>query len=67
MADVTLLKEKIKDSGMTINAICKKSGITRKTFYNRFKKPDYTVAEVQALQETLRLTDADVKRIFFTM
>ena len=31
MVNIELLKEKIEESGMTKDAICKKSGITKKT------------------------------------
>lgn len=64
MVNIELLKEKIEESGMTKEAICKKSGITKKTFYNRLKKPDFKIEEAKALTETLRLSSAEMIDIF---
>ena len=66
MVDVRALKDKIDDSGMTIVAICDKSGILKQTFYNRLKNPDFTVAEVKSLSRTLRLSDDEIMKIFLT-
>ena len=52
MADIKLLKERIADSGMTIKAICKKSGILRETFYNRLKGGEFTASEIVGLTKT---------------
>ena len=64
MANVEKLKEKIKESGMTVVAICEKSGISKKTFYNRLKDPDFKIAEALALKKTLRMTNSEMKDIF---
>ncbi len=64
MVNIELLKEKIEESGMTKDAICKKTGITKKTFYNRLKKPDFKIAEVLALKEVLHLSQSEMKDIF---
>lgn len=66
MTDFDLLKEKIRDSGMTMVAISKKSGILRETLYNRLKGVgDFTAVEMMALSETLGLTNEEKEAIFF--
>ena len=55
MADIKLLKERITDSGMTVKAICEKSGILRETFYNRLKGGEFTASEIVGLTKTLKL------------
>ena len=65
MVNVELLKHKIKDSGMTVTAVCEKSGIKRQTLYKRFEKPNFSVSEVDALSKTLRFTKRDISNIFF--
>lgn len=64
MADIELLKERIDDSGMTIKAICEKSGILRETFYNRLKGGEFTASEIVGLTKTLRLSRSDRDKIF---
>lgn len=64
MADIKLLKERIADSGMTIKAICKKSGIRRETFYNRLKGGEFTASEIVGLTKTLKLSRSDRDKIF---
>lgn len=64
MANIEMLKSKIKDSGMTITAICQKADITKRTFYNRLKKPDFTIAEALALKDTLHMTNEELEQIF---
>lgn len=64
MADLKLLKERIADSGMTIKAICKKSGILRETFYNRLKGGEFTASEIVGLTKTLKLSRSDRDKIF---
>lgn len=64
MVDVKLLKDKIESSGMTTLAVCKKAGISKQVLYKRFKNPKFTVAEVLGLKHALRLTSAEVNKIF---
>lgn len=66
MADKDRLKEVIKDSGMTITAIAKKSDIKRPTLYYKLSKDtaDFTGSEIQALSKVLRLTKAQREQIF---
>lgn len=65
MADMELLKQKIKDSGMTVTAISKKSGILRETLYNRMnRKGEFTASEIVALTDVLVLTREERDEIF---
>ena len=67
MTNFELLQAKIKDSGMTIVAICEKSGIERATFYNRINgKSEFTAKEVVELSEVLHLSKPDRDKIFLT-
>lgn len=67
MPDILLLKNKIKESGMTIKAIAEKSGILRETFYNRLKgNGEFTASEIIALTEVLNLSASDRDQIFLS-
>lgn len=65
MVNVELLKDKVNESGMTVTAICEKTGMLRQTYYSRLKNPEFTIHEVDALRRVLHLSAADVRRIFF--
>lgn len=65
MTDMDLLKQKIKDSGMTVTAISQKSGILRETFYNRLNgKGEFTASEIVGLTNALNLTRSERDKIF---
>ena len=65
MADLEMLKEKIKESGMTVTAIAQKSGILRETLYNRMSgKGEFTASEIVSLSRVLRLTRFERDKIF---
>lgn len=65
MTDIELLKQKIKDSGMTVTAVSKKSGILRETLYNRMNgKGEFTASEIVALTDVLDLTRVERDKIF---
>ena len=65
MANIQLLTEKIKESGMTMVSISKKSGILRETIYNRINgKGDFTASEIVALTKVLNLTKEERDTIF---
>ena len=67
MTDFALLREKIKDSGMTFVAISQKSGIDRATFYNRLKgKGEFTASEIIGITEALHLNKPERDRIFLS-
>ena len=65
MPDIKLLKDKIKESGMTMKAISKKSGILRETLYNRLKGTvEFTASEIVALTKVLNLSMSERDKIF---
>ena len=65
VTDLELLKEKIKDSGMTITAIAQKSGILRETLYNRMSgKGEFTASEIVSLTRALKLSRPERDKIF---
>jgi len=57
MVKIQELTEFIKNSGITITALSKKSGIDRATLYNRFKSVgEFTASEIVSLSLALKLT-----------
>lgn len=60
-----LLKDSIKDSGMSVTAIAKKSGIVRETLYNKIESGNFYASEIIALSRALRLTREERDAIFF--
>lgn len=66
MTNSELLREKIDESGMTMVAISKKTGIKRETLYNKLSgKSEFTASEMVALSQVLRLTMEERDAIFF--
>lgn len=65
MTDICALKKCINDSGMTVVYIAEKSGILRKTLYNRMKTGDFKLSEIRALSKVLVLTKDERDDIFF--
>lgn len=67
MVDFEKLKGRMKNSGMTVTAIARQSGISRETLYNRLKGVgEFTASEIDALTKTLRLTKEEQEKIFFS-
>lgn len=67
MTDFKLLEHAMKNSGMTMTAIAKKSGITRETLYNRLKGiGEFTASEMEGLSSAMHLTRAQREAIFFS-
>lgn len=65
MADIEALKEKIKDSGMTMIMIAKKSNMKRETLYNRlYGIGEFTASEIVGSTKSLHLTKAERDKIF---
>lgn len=60
-----LLKDSIKDSGMSVTAIAKKSGIVRETLYNKIESGNFYASEIIALSRALSLTREERDAIFF--
>ena len=62
------LKEALDASGMTVKAVADKSGILRQTLYNRLAgQGEFTVKEMVALCNAMRLTAEERDYIFFTL
>lgn len=67
MTNNELLLSKIEDSGMTVVAICEKSGIDRATFYNRLKgRGEFTASEIVGISNALHLSKPDRDKIFLS-
>lgn len=68
MVDVDLLMKLISESGMKISAVCEKSGIERRTLWNRLsngKSYLFNVREIEGLSKTLRMNADMVQKVFF--
>lgn len=66
MPDLKLLKQKIKDSGMSMVAISEKTGISRETLYNRLNgEGEFKASEIVAFTSVLRMTKKERDDIFF--
>lgn len=67
MVDLQLLKSVMEDSGMTMVAISRKSGIKRETLYQRLNGVgEFTASEIYGLVDALRLNKTQREAIFFT-
>lgn len=65
MPNIMMLKEKIKNSGMTMTAIASKSGMLRETLYNRLNGDgEFKASEISALTKTLHLSKEERDQIF---
>ena len=66
MSDISLLKERICDSGMTMTAIAKRADMSRGTLYNRLNgKGEFKAGEIMGLMHALNLSKPDREKIFF--
>lgn len=67
MTNISDLKEKIKNSGMTMTSIARKSSISRETLYNRLNGiGEFTAPEIVGLTNALKLTRQERDNIFLT-
>lgn len=67
MNELSTLKNKIKDSGMTMVALSKKANILRETLYNRLNGiGEFTASEIVSLTRTLNLTKEERDEIFLS-
>ena len=60
-----LLRDTIKNSGMSVTAIAKMSGMVRETLYNKIESGNFYASEILALTRALRLTREERDAIFF--
>lgn len=66
MGNMELLRNKIKDSGITYTAVARKIGVTRETLYNRLdEKSEFKASEIACLSDMLRLKKSEQDAIFF--
>ncbi len=66
MVNTELLREKIDSSGVKITFLAKEIGITYMALTNKMnKKVDFKCEEAGTIKKVLRLTDEEVKEIFF--
>lgn len=66
VTDFQTLQTKIRESGITMVALAKKTGILRETLYNRLAgKGDFTAREMMALADALNLSHSERDAIFF--
>lgn len=66
MTNTELLLQKIKGSGLKINYICSKLGITWHGFTPKVRgEVQFKQSEILGLQKLLGLTDSEVREIFF--
>lgn len=66
MTNTVLLNEKIRDSGLKLNFIADKLGIVWMTLRRKIDgENDFKQSEIAQLQDLLRLSDEDVRMIFF--
>lgn len=64
--DYEKLKQKIDERGLKIRYIAEKLGISHEAMYNKVKgKSEFKVSEVAALAKILKLSDRDIRSIFF--
>ena len=61
-----MLKKRIKDKGMNVEALAEKIGIDKSTMYRKINKDiSTTIAEAAKIKDVLALTEEDTKNIFF--
>lgn len=66
MTDVKKLKEKIRDTGLTMTAIGRRTGITRETLYNKINgTSEFKASEIAAVSDILQLSNEERDKIFF--
>ena len=57
MLNKTALKVEMMRSGHTQKTLAKAIGISERTFYNRLKKADFGISEIEVMMKELKLTD----------
>lgn len=66
MTNINALKESIKESGIPMTVIARKSGMLRETLYNRLSgRGEFKASEIAALSSVLHLTKDERDDIFF--
>lgn len=66
MPNLTLLRSKIDNSGLTVTAVAKKSGLKRETLYKKLQgNSEFKASEISALTVILQMSREERDRIFF--
>ncbi len=66
MTDTELLKKTIKESGKTMVAISKQTGILRESLYNKVNgKSEFLASEILEIRKALNLSKKQQEDIFF--
>lgn len=66
MVDIEKLKKEMKETGLSMTVIAKKSGIIRETLYNRLNGiGEFTASEIIGLSRALRFDRNKREDIFF--
>ena len=66
MTDIKALKSRINQSGISMTALSRKTGILRETLYNRLAgKGEFKASEISALGTALNLSVSEKDDIFF--
>lgn len=67
MTDLDALNAKVKDSGMTIEAIAERANMKRYTLDRRLRgEGEFTASEIVGLTKALRLKLSERNKIFLT-
>ena len=66
MTDTEMLNEAIMRSGIKRKTLASKMGISDHALYNKINnKTGFKISEVLVLEDELRLTESETRRIFF--
>lgn len=66
MTNVTLLRQKIDDSGLKMAYIAEQLGVTPQGLYKKLKDgSDWLFSQVMIIKKLLQLSDDEVNAIFF--
>ena len=66
MPNLSLLRKKIDNSGLTVTAIAQKSGLKRETLYNKLQgDSEFKASEISALTFVLQMSREERDEIFF--
>ena len=64
--DANKLRGKITECGMTVGEFCEKAYFNRSTFDRKIHgKSDFTLGEIQKIAQILKLSEEDLRNIFF--
>ena len=66
LVKLDLLNNKIKDSGMTVVSVARKTGVSRETLYNQLNgSVEFKASEILSISDALGLSVKERNEIFF--